>query len=188
MECLFSMSDIMLVGSVISGSQTISIVLVLGATAAMLIATRRKMREARNSPKTYAREQISRIREERELGNQINLAMLELEKTAREVNAQIETKLVKLDTLIRHADARIDKLERLIRQSQGEPVVDVIVNDKVSSESQPDGSVRVTPDNLRTLVFQLADAGRSVADIARQVSRPAGEIELLLRLRPAIAL
>ncbi len=33
-------------------------------------------------------------------------------------------------------------------------------------------------------VYALADQGRSAAEIARQIDRPYGEIELILALRP----
>jgi uncharacterized protein YifE (UPF0438 family) len=165
----------------VSSSQITLLIVVLGVTAVMLITARRRMRDARNSPRAYAREQINRLKEQRRVQSEVGDVMVELEQLSRQISAQIETRFVKLEAVLRAADERIDTLERLIRQSEGKPTIDVIANNR------PDAPAPDSRERTRQRIYQLDDAGYSPVEIAPQVGHTAGEVELILALRRNVA-
>jgi hypothetical protein len=162
-----------------SPSQLSLLVLVLGVIALLLIVTRRRLRESQNSPRAYAREQIRRIRDERNVNHEVEDVMVELQDLSRQISAQIETRFAKLESVIRSADERIDRLTRLLRQTDGQPTLDVTVADDA-----PAVDPAARPDSTRRLIYQLADAGRTPVEIARELDTTTGEVELILALRP----
>ena len=50
----------------------------------LIVSTRRRLREARNSPKAYAREQIARLRDEQEVVEEMEEVMAQLEQFSRQ--------------------------------------------------------------------------------------------------------
>jgi hypothetical protein len=162
-----------------NSSQLSLLVLVLGVIGLLLIMTRRRLRESQNSPRAYAREQIRRIRDERKVNHEVQDVMVELQQVSREVGAQIETRFAKLESAIRSADQRIDRLTRLIRQADGKATVDVTV-----AEDTGAGDAAAQSGSTRRLAYQLADAGRTPVEIARDLGTTSGEVELILALRP----
>ena len=118
-----------------------------------------------------------RRRGERELGE----LMIELDQLAREVHGRLDTQFAKLETVIRDADDRIERLKRLLRASQSESALDVTVTDDEETPSP----AREPESGLHADVYRLADAGRSLLEISEQTGRPKGELELILALRRA---
>jgi len=164
----------------LTNQQMVTILLIVAVSAMLLIRTRRRVREGRNSPQAYSREQLSRLRDEEAVVQDMEQTMVQLQEVSREIQAQIDTRFAKLECCIRDADQRIDRLERLLRRCEGQPTLDVTVGD---------GQVAPTPaspgneDPVRQRVFALADAGTSPVDIAQQTGHSTGEIELILALR-----
>lgn len=167
-----------LAAGALSSSQLSLLVLILVVISLLLIVTRRRLRESRNSPRAYAREQIHRIREERHVNHEVQDVMVELQQLSRQINAQIDTKFAKLESAIRSADDRIDRLTRLLRQTDGQPTLDVTVADNA-----PAVDPAPRPHSTRRLIYQLADAGRTPIEIARELATTTGEVELVLALR-----
>ena len=161
----------------VSDNQIVLVVVIVGVCALLLISTRRRLREARNSPKTYAREQVARLRDERVVVQDMEELVTQLEQIAQQVNARIETKFAKLEGATRAADDRIERLERLLRQAQGQATLDVTVADQATAEPADPADPR------RQLIFQLADTGHTPVQIAEEVGQSTGEIELILALR-----
>jgi hypothetical protein len=159
-------------------SQLSLLVLVLGVVALLLIVTRRRLRESRNSPQAYAREQIRRIRDERNVNHEVRDVMVELQQLSRQINAQIETRFAMLESAIRSADDRIDRITRLLRETDGQPTLDVTLADDA-----PAADLAARPDSTRRLIYRLADAGRTPVEIARELGTTTGEVELTLALR-----
>jgi len=167
-----------------SARQIALILLIVGFSLLMMIVTRRRLREARNSPRAYVREQMSRLRDEEEVVQDVQEAMAQLEQIAREVQARIDTRFAKLEAVIRHADDRIARLERLLRDAPAPPSLDVTIDDQVpAAPEEPAGQ----PDARRRLIYTLADAGRTPLQIAEETGQSAGEIELILALRKTAA-
>lgn len=151
------------------------------ATTAMIVMTRRRtQRSAQPTRRTPAPRSTDTTR--RQIEGDLHAVMIELESLARQVNAQIETKYRKLEAVIRDADARIAELRRLEgtpeRQSSGAAVLDVTVG--ADDRTEP---AAPTPRVDAAAVRRLADAGTPAGEIARQLGRPIGEVELILALR-----
>ncbi|MHC4236129.1 MAG: hypothetical protein ACYSUQ_13520 [Planctomycetota bacterium] len=164
----------------ISNGQLVLILVILAVTALMMISTRRRLREARNSPKAYAREQIARLRDEQAVVQDVEEVMLQLEQLSRQIQARIDTRFAKLEAVIRDADGRIDRLERLLRQAEGDPSLDVTVDNASQEVSDQSGT---DDDPRRRLIYELADAGRTPVQIAEEAGQNIGEVELILALR-----
>ena len=122
--------------------------------------------------------------------------LVEMAEMARQISAQLDTRSVKLEQLIVQADERIKELggqESRIR----EPGVGDQENERVSEANPlaPDSRpltphsrpLPPDPDLRHTEIYALADAGQSVGEIARTLSRPRGEVELILALRQSNA-
>ena len=92
--------------------------------------------------------------------------IVELDELARKINAQIDTRFAKLEAVIRDADRRIATLERLANQAARPRSVPTSANDA-----------------QHAVVYELADAGKTPIEIARQLGRTPGEVELILNLR-----
>ena len=109
---------------------------------------------------------------QREVEKQMTELVVELEKMARQMTSQLDTRAAKLELLIREADEKIAALR--------------------STDASPPPMIRVEPaqirqallpDNRHTDVYELADQGKTPRQIAQHLSRPYGEIELILALR-----
>jgi hypothetical protein len=168
----------------LSNQQIVLILVIVGVSALLLITTRRRIRQGQNSPKAYAREQISRMRSEQSLMEDFGELMAELEQFSRQMHARLDTKFAKLDAVVRDADQRIDRLERLLHRAQGEPTLDVTVD-----EPQAGATSTPTPedDPRRQAIFRLADAGLTPVQIAQETGQSVGEVELILALQKVSA-
>jgi hypothetical protein len=155
-------------------SQITLLVIVVGFSIVMLIVTRRRIASRQHSPRAYVREQISRIKEEQGVTRRIDDLMVELAEVSRQIHAQIDTRFAKLDSAIRAADQRIDALTRL---------VDPLAEDVAGSDDERATATAGQTDRTRHFVYELADAGRDASQIAHQVGRTVGEVELMLAVR-----
>jgi len=99
---------------------------------------------------------------EREMSN----LLVEMSEMARQITAQLDTRAAKLQVLLDQADQKIAQLE--------EPGAHPAAQPASSSEADP---------RYRE-IYELAEQGRTPAEIAQQLARPRGEIELILALRP----
>lgn len=109
---------------------------------------------------------------QRDVEKQMTELLVELEQMARQMTAQIDTRAAKLEMLIREADEKI----ALLRGSGSGPVATLCAPDRPTQTS-------TVPDPRHADVYRLADQGLSPGEIARQLGRPYGEIELILALR-----
>ncbi|MBI3834559.1 MAG: hypothetical protein HY287_09560 [Planctomycetes bacterium] len=118
-------------------------------------------------------------------------AMSELGGLSSQIHMRLDAKIAKLEALIRVADDRIDRLGRSSRAASGQSTLDVFAdNAAIATEEESQSGVRSslpTGDSLvpstHDAIYRLADAGTPVLQIARQMNRPRGEIELILSLR-----
>jgi hypothetical protein len=177
------------------------LVLVLAATVIMIMLLRRHQFRA-STQRDLGREQLARIREQRGLRQSMDELLLQLEDVSRRVGAQVDTKFAKLETVIRDADERIDRLERILgRPATGNGSPD-------AARDQPDAKPRqaappaqpthqaggrasasrklpaTEPTDPRVArVYELVDAGATPIKAAEQLGLPLGEVELILNLR-----
>jgi hypothetical protein len=104
---------------------------------------------------------------------------VEMHETARQLKAELDTKMVALQVLIRDAQAQADRLEQAIAVVQRSAAKSL--DGELSQSARPRPAL-FTADQ-RSQVYRLADLGRSAATIADQLHAPLGDVELLLSLR-----
>ena len=133
----------------------------------------------------------SRLAAQRDTERVMQNLLVELAEMSRQISAQLDTRSQKLELLMQQADERIAQLQRLQGERATPPVfrpVDAMADVYVPREmSAPRELERVTPaaeDARHQEVYSMADQGRSAGDIARELDRPRGEVELILALRP----
>lgn len=157
-----------------SGDGSRIIVLLLSAIAAILLITgmRRKQRERARVeaglPRGPRVAPVSQDQKER-LRRDLEMLIGELQDLSRKITAEIDTRFSKLEAAIRDADRRIATLNSLARAADSKPA------DKTSQP--PEQDVR------HTVVYELSDAGFTPVEIAKDLGRTPGEIELILNLR-----
>ena len=195
-------------------------VIALGVLTILYIAVIRPMRKGRRKdPLERTPAQLS-LAQQRVVEREMTNLLVEYEEMLRRMSAQLETRAAKLELLIREADEKLQKLEKLARSPvpdqepaasqwqpgpppgppglagtegaaswKAEPALsqesarDALVVGAAAGEAAPSGS---DPRNARHAeVYDLADRGRTPPQIAQQLKRPSGEIELILALRSA---
>jgi hypothetical protein len=122
---------------------------------------------------------LGSLAQQRSVERQMQNVLVEMSEMARQISAQIDTRAAKLEALIREADEKIAAM-----RSQSSPTSlnmppqpPSVTTMKAESTEQP------MIDARHALVYALADQGRSCKDIAQELNRPSGEIELILALR-----
>lgn len=101
----------------------------------------------------------------------------DLARTAREVNAQLETRIRVLECLIRQADERIARLGGTAGDEPQRAPADGAAPPSAPPAPEPVEEARHAP------VYRLAEEGLSVREIAQRTGLGQGEVELLLNLR-----
>lgn len=112
---------------------------------------------------------------EREMSN----LLMELSEMARQVSAQLDTRAAKLELLIKEADEKIAAL----RSVGSRPGLSDIDGARTALEMMALKRAEPTVDPRNAEIYALADQGRSSREIAQQLRRPEGEVELILALR-----
>jgi hypothetical protein len=122
------------------------------------------------------------LSQQRGVEREMNNLLVELSQMARQVTGQLDTRSAKLEVLMQQADQRIAELKRLSEPDR--PAAGGDGNAAPAADGQPAEPGKSAPDPRHAEVYALADAGRSLTEIARQLDRPQGEVELILALRP----
>jgi hypothetical protein len=110
------------------------------------------------------------LAQQRSVERQMQNVLVEMSEMARQITAQLDTRAAKLEALIREADEKIAAMKSAPAPQATLPAV-------------PDVSAPAPSDPRHAQVYALADQGRSSREIAQQLNRPSGEIELILALR-----
>ncbi len=114
------------------------------------------------------------LAQQRSVERQMQNVLVELSDMARQITAQLDTRAAKLESLIREAEEKIAVMKSL----QSPPgLAPPGFGPTVDSPQTPPSDPR------HAQVYALADQGRSSMEIAQQLNRPSGEIELILALR-----
>ncbi len=168
--------------AIMSTSQLLMLVMAVVCLTILLISTRRKIHERQREPRSTARERYRGLEQESKARRDIEEVMLELDQLSRQTHGRLDTKFAKLEAVIRDADDRIERLSRLLRVASREPACDVTLAPEGPDIPAPD-SEPVDPSDSRTGIYRLADAGVPTGQIAAEVGKPVGEVELILALR-----
>ncbi len=162
---------------VFQNDQLVPVALLLVLTVWLLWASRRKLRQQSEQPKRLSPQRDppplpygSKDQMRRDLESLI----AELEQLSRKISAEIDTRFAKLEAAMHDADRRIAALHRLSQQQAGQ-----------TGQAPPReaGPVSDRPEDRYTLIYELADVGFSPVEIARDLGRTPGEVELILNLR-----
>jgi hypothetical protein len=107
---------------------------------------------------------------------------VEMHETARDLKAELDSKMRLLQLLIAQARQEADRLTQIVADANSVAV------DRSETLSP---ARRTTPlpgsPQRQSEIFMLADQGQSAAEIADRTGSPLGEIELILSLRSARA-
>jgi hypothetical protein len=110
---------------------------------------------------------------ERDVSNLISA----LSEMAQDVGTRLDERALRLEKLIYAADERLARLEALSKNANGRDALDeapVIAAQEAVDHADP----------RHVEIYALADKGLMPIDIAKHLSRPKGEVELILALRP----
>lgn len=146
----------------------------MGLAYILYRSTLRKRKDPLEKPLSIGLSQQRAV--EREMGT----LLVEMSQMARQITAQLDTRSARLQALLEEADRKIEQLKQLSREAG---------TADARSPVEQTQTVRETPRPLRmedprhAEIYALADTGRSVPEIAEQLSRPRGEVELILALR-----
>ena len=121
------------------------------------------------------RQSLSR---QRDVEKQMENLLVELSEMARQITGQLDTRSAKLELLISEADEKIAALNRAAPPVLIDPPPPAAAGRDIARV--PDVHL---DDPRHTPIYNLADSGLSAAQIAQRLSRPSGEIELILALR-----
>lgn len=179
--------------SPIDPSSLMLLAVVVLVVTMVIISTRRRSADRGRSPRAYAREQLARLREQDEVRSDLKELMMHLEELSRDISAQCETRFAKLERVIADADARIAELKRLgfgqgtaaSGNSAGQsapPSGDERSREESQESGQASSEPPGTEDALQREILELAEAGKPPVEIARQLGRDIGEVELIINL------
>jgi len=163
------------------------IILGLGGVVVMYVIMRPLMRRKKDPfAKPFATTSLS---QQRSVERQMESLLVELSEMSRQMTAQLDTRAAKLEALIGEADAKIAALERLAKENPTAPQRFVMPSQQQEAppELKPEPAVvedlhPIPPGHA--VVYKMADEGKSRSQIAAELNRPSGEIELILALRP----
>ncbi len=169
---------------------------ILAATTMLMIRIRRYMRRQKKSGPAIVR--TDRPKQENP-GHHLGLppdAMkweVQIHETARDLSAQIDSKMAALGHLIREADRASARLETAL-EAAAKHVLPPTQAESLQAAAPADAQPNATPteDDLakeppdqptRDQLYILADYGFDTREISRRLGIPIGEVELILRLR-----
>ena len=129
----------------------------------------------------------------RELTTEVQALLTEVEETARRAAAQVDNRYRKLEQLVVEADEKIKRLEGLLTQAPAPAVASPVRPaerpavmggaELLNRLRQERGAPAPAEDPAYRPIYQLADAGRNAREIAQELGRQPGEVELILALR-----
>lgn len=121
------------------------------------------------------------LAQQRAVEKQMQNVLVDLSEMARQISAQLDTRSTKLELLIREADQKLAALKSAMAQEP--PMRSSPEKSPVRQTSMEEEEIIPQVDPQHVEVYTLADQGRTPYQIAQQLNRPSGEIELILALR-----
>lgn len=140
-------------------------VMIALAAGFMLIGARRRVRRG-GTTREEAQRQIPSLREQMDVRANLEKLLMDLQDLSRQINGHIDTRFCKLEVLLKDADEKIRRLEALN-----------------SGATVPRSATEQETDPLKQMIYKLSEMGKSSVEIAREVNKNTGEVELILSLR-----
>ena len=133
----------------------------------------------------------------REVATEVQSLLGDLEETSRRLTAQLDNRYTRLEQLLAEADDRIRRLEELTPTAQpssssapaaapAPAVPEPVLTDAQRTLARlrtERGAPPAAQDPAYQPIYTLADRGRNSREIAQELGRQPGEIELILALR-----
>jgi hypothetical protein len=189
-----------------------AILIALAAILFVILHWRKKIvdRKNRPAPPSSTPAALSNPLSVREVSVEVQALLGELEETSRRLAAQLDNRYTRLEQLLAEADQRIRRLEQLGAAAGPNPLPETRPDTPSTLPPEPkpmpksQASIQsAVSDAQRTLarlreergappagqdpayapIYALADRGQSPREIAQQLGRQPGEIELILALR-----
>lgn len=162
------------------------LVLAIGGITIVVLSTYRKNRRSRETPSPSVRDRYRQANRQTVVTDDVEQAMIELDRLARQIHGQIDTRFAKLEAVIRDADQRIAALSSLSSRQVGSSSLDVTLDSQAPPEpvrvANADAPAPIS-DHRYGRIYQMADRGVPTVEIARQAGKTKGEVELILALR-----
>lgn len=127
----------------------------------------------RKDPLDLSQKPAGHLAQQRQVEREMSNVLVELSDMARQITAQLDSRAAKLEALIEEADRRIAQLQSP-HDARSAPS---------SPAPPPPRPSRPPPDERYQSIYDLADQGMDIRQIAQQLGQPRGEIELILALR-----
>lgn len=120
------------------------------------------------------------LSQQRSVERDMSSLLVELSDMARQVSGQLDTRAAKLELLIKEADEKITAL----RSAAGAVPPAQPFDARAPAGDRPAAIPEEMLDPRHAQIYHLFDQGKSAPEIAHQLGRPSGEVELILALRP----
>ncbi len=145
-----------------------------------------RWRKARRPPPIDTKAFRERDREPNRYRDAADRAIVELLETSRSLNAQVDTKIRVLNTLIKEAETHTARLEKLLAEARGEAAGPAPGGEKAASaRRRPDAPGRTRAaaagrTELQERILLLSKEGKSLAEIARATNLSTTEVKFAL--------
>lgn len=177
------------------GDPMTTYVIMGGATIIIIYLMLRMTKKKKTADPFQTPFQTRGLAQHRSVERQMENLLVELSEMSRQISAQLDTRSTKLELIIKDADERIARLEALNRQGPPRPdftmppeprtpAGPLVSPDPIAAARADDVSPSPSIDPAHAEVYRRADEGANAHDIAQELGRPSGEIELILALRP----
>ena len=165
----------------------------------MLRRTRKRLAISKHNSSLSVKEKVAnQIPTTNIMYRQMGELMADLADLARQVNGQIDTRIAKLEYVIADADTKLEELQRATQKFQAQMAFqENHTESAVNTQTPPDVQNNIAPKPYSPpkpvqkrketspevlSVLELAQDGKTAVEIAQALSRPTGEIELILAL------
>lgn len=155
-----------------------------------------RSRKKQSYGRETARDHVDRARQRQGVRDELEALMVDINRMAKDMGAQLDAKLVRIEQANREAEQRIAQLEALqhtlahpTQQPPHEPAATeppAIQADSLHADmhpTPPQTHPTTQADPLNKEVYSLADQGLGPSAIAEQLGEHVGKIELILALR-----
>ena len=132
---------ISLIGAIDSGLIPLLAVLCMVMLSVSML---RRSRQRKTTSREVTREQLARLRDQKDVRQSMDELLIQLEDVSRRINAQVDTRFAKLECVIRDADERIAVLKRLSGAVEPDGVDESIPS---ASSSPPQAQRPNAPDS-----------------------------------------
>jgi hypothetical protein len=162
-------------------TQIVMLVLGVVGLTILILSTHRRIRQSQRQPRTSIREAVAESEARQKATRDLEEVMLELDQLSRDIHGRIDTKLARLEALIHEADQRITKLSPPASTVKSKPALEITLDQEDPFEPQP--ILPPAREDSHSAIYGLADRGLSPGQIAQDLNRLSGEVELILALR-----